>query len=159
MEPVLKSFLYCDSIVPAPDGKLNLYGLFTDLYAKQFPITYPKFSVLSTWGDGLGFHVQRIKVVNPANTMVLHQSPELYFTLESEDQTVHVQTDVNQMVFTEPGAYTFQVILGGRLAYEHHLHLKLLHEMAPPPQPACKRSKRLKPAFGGRVGSELSLPR
>ena len=26
MEPVLKSFLYCDSIVPAPDGKLNLYG-------------------------------------------------------------------------------------------------------------------------------------
>ena len=74
MEPVLKSFLYCDSIVPAPDGKLNLYGLFTDLYAQQFPITYPKFSVLSTWGDGLGFHVQRIKVVNPANTMVLHQS-------------------------------------------------------------------------------------
>lgn len=124
MEPVLKSFLYCDSIVPAPDGKLNLYGLFTDLYAKQFPITYPKFSVLSTWGDGLGFHVQRIKVVNPANTMVLHQSPELYFTLETEDQTVHVQTDVNQMVFTEPGAYTFQVLLGGRLAYEHHLHLK-----------------------------------
>lgn len=124
MEPVLKSFLYCDSIVPAPDGKLNVYGLFTDLFAAKFPITYPKFSVLSTWGDGLGFHVQRIKVVNPANTMVLHQSPELYFTLESEEQTVHVQCDVNQMVFTEPGAYTFQVHLGGRLAYEHHLHLK-----------------------------------
>lgn len=123
MEPSLKSFLYCDSIVPAPDGKLNLYGLFTDLYAKSFPITYPRFSVLSTWGGGLGFHVQRIKIVNPANTMMLHQSPELYFTLETQEQTVHVQSDVNQMVFTEAGAYKFQVFLGSRLAYEHHLHI------------------------------------
>lgn len=125
MEPVLKSFLYCDSIVPAPDGKLNLYGLFTDLFAKGFPITYPRFSVLSTWGGGLGFHVQRIKIVNPANTMMLHQSPELYFTLETQEQTVHVQSDVNQMVFTEPGAYKFQIFLGSRLAHEHHLHLHL----------------------------------
>ncbi len=125
MEPELKSFLYCDSIVPAPDGKLNLYGLFTDLYTKGFPITYPRFSVLSTWSGGEGFHVQRIKVLNPANTMVLHQSPELYFTLESQDQTVHVQADVNQMVFAEPGAYRFQVFLGSRLAYEHLLNIHL----------------------------------
>lgn len=123
MEPVLKSFLYCDSIVPAPDGKLNLYGLFSDLYTKAFPITYPRFSVLSTWSGGQGFHVQRLKIFNPANTMMLHQSPELYFTLESPDQTVHVQCDVNQMVFTEEGAYKFQVFLGSRLAYEHHLQL------------------------------------
>lgn len=124
MEPVLKSFLYCDSIVPAPDGKLNLYGMFSELYAKEFPVTYPRFSVLSTWGDGLGFHVQRIKVFNPANTMMLYQSPELYFTLESQDQTVHVQSDMNQMVFTESGSYRFQVFLHGRLAYEHQLYIK-----------------------------------
>lgn len=124
MEPVLKSFLYCDSIVPAPDGKLSLYGMFSDLYAKSFPITYPRFSVLSTWSGGVGFHVQRIKVVNPANTMVLHQSPELYFTLEEQEQTVHVQTDVNQMVFTEPGAYKFQIFLGGRLVQEMLLPVK-----------------------------------
>lgn len=124
MEPVLKSFLYCDSVVPAPDGKLNLYGLFTELYTKSFPVTYPRFSILSTWGDGLGFHVQRIKVFNPANTMMLYQSPELYFTLDTQDQTVHVQADMNQMVFTEPGAFRFQVFLHGRLAYEHQLFIK-----------------------------------
>lgn len=123
MEPVLKSFLICDSIVPAPGGKLNLYGLFTDLFAKGFPITYPRFSVLSTWGGGLGFHVQRIKIFNPANTMMLYQSPELYFTLENEQQTVHVQSDVNSMVFSEPGAYKFQVFLAGRFAYEHQLYM------------------------------------
>lgn len=126
MEPILKSFLYCDSIVPAPDGKLNLYGLFTDLYTKSFPVTYPRFSVLSTWGGGLGFHVQRIKIFNPANTMMLHQSPELYFTLETQEQTVHVQSDVNQMVFPEPGAYRFLVFLGSRQVTEHYLHLHLL---------------------------------
>lgn len=126
MEPILKSFLYCDAIVPAPDGKLNIYGMFTDLYAKSFPITYPRFSVLSTWGAGLGFHVQRIKIFNPANTMMLHQSPELYFTLDTEQHTVHVHSDVNSMVFTEPGAYKFQIFLGGRMTSEHFLHIHLL---------------------------------
>ena len=79
--------------------------------------------MISTWGGGLGFHVQRIKIVNPANTMMLHQSPELYFTLETQEQTVHVHTDVNQMVFPEPGAYRFQVFLGSRQLCEHYLHL------------------------------------
>lgn len=55
--------------------------------------------------------------------MMLHQSPELYFTLETQEQTVHVQSDVNGMVFPEVGAYRFQIFLGSRQVSEYHLHL------------------------------------
>lgn len=124
MEPVLRSFLFCDSVVPAHNGRLTCYGIFSDLYSESFPITQPRFSVLATWGNGSGFHVQVIKMYNPARTMMLHQSPEMYFTLEDEQQTVHVQVDVNQAVFTDAGTYYFQIYLGGRLVAEHNLNVR-----------------------------------
>ncbi|MGE0489719.1 MAG: hypothetical protein AB7S38_10945 [Vulcanimicrobiota bacterium] len=124
MEPVLRSFLFCDSVVPAHNGKLTCYGLFSDLYSATFPVTHPKFSILTTWGSGTGFHVQIIKMFNPAKTVLLNQSPEMYFTLEEESQTVHVQVDVNQVVFTDDGAYYFQVYLDNRMVAEHTLNYR-----------------------------------
>ena len=122
MEPILRSFQFCDAVVPAQAGKLTCYGIFTDLYAPTFPTTYPRFSMLTTWSCGKGFHIQVIKMYNPAKTMLLNQSPEMYFTLEDETQTVHVQVDVNQVVFTEPGSYFFQVFLDTRVVAEHRLN-------------------------------------
>lgn len=128
MEPALRSLIFCESVVPAPNGRLTCYGIFSDLYTKTFPITQPKFSIMATWSGGKGFHVQVIKMFNPAKTMMLHQSPEMYFTLEDEMQTVHVQVDVNQAVFTDPGAYSFQVFLHGRLVAEHSLNVRQMAE-------------------------------
>jgi hypothetical protein len=122
LEPILRSFQFCDAVVPAQAGKLTCYGVFTDLFATTFPITYPRFSIMTTWGCGNGFHIQVVKMFNPAKTMLLNQSPEMYFTLEDETQSVHVQVDVNQIVFTEPGSYFFQVFLDSRLVAEHRLN-------------------------------------
>ena len=122
MEPVLRSFVFCDAVVPAQGGKLTCYGVFTDLFSGQFPVTHPRFSILTSWSQGTGFHVQVIKMFNPARTMLLNQSPEMYFTLEDESQTCHVQVDVNQTVFAEPGSYFFQVFLDSRLVAEHRLN-------------------------------------
>jgi len=122
VEPVLRSFLFCDAVVPAQGGKLMCYGVFSDLYSPIFPVTHPRFSILTSWSGGTGFHVQVIKMYNPAKTMLLNQSPEMYFTLEDESQTAHVQVDVNQAVFTESGSYFFQVFLDSRMIAEHRLN-------------------------------------
>lgn len=61
---------------------------------------------------------------NPARTVLLNQSPEMYFTLEEETQTVHVQVDVNQVVFTDEGSYFFQVYLDNRMIAEHTLNYR-----------------------------------
>jgi hypothetical protein len=124
VEPVLQSVLFCDAVVPGTRGKLTCYGIFSDLYASKFPVTHPRFSILTTWTRGTGFHVQVIKMFNPARTVILHQSPEMYFTLNDETQTTHVQVDVNQVVFAEPGSYSFQVFLDSRLVAEHWLHYR-----------------------------------
>lgn len=126
MELSLKSFLFCESIVPAPGGKMNCYGVFTDLFANQFPYTVPRFSMLASWSGGKGFQVQVVKMLNPARTALLHQSPEMYFTLEDESQSAHVQIDMNQIVFTESGAYVFQIFLHGRQLSEVRLNV---HQM------------------------------
>ncbi|MGI5843879.1 MAG: DUF6941 family protein [Candidatus Xenobium sp.] len=125
MEPVLRSLNFCDAVVPGNQGKLTCYGLFTDLWADRFPVTYPRFSVLTTWSQGKGFHVQVLKLLNSSKTMQLNQSPEMYFTLNDPTQSTHVQVDVNQVVFPEPGAYIFQVFLDGRLMAEHSLIWRL----------------------------------
>jgi hypothetical protein len=122
LEPILRSLQFCDAVVPAQAGKLTCYGVFADLYAAQFPATYPRFSILTTWGSGTGFHIQVIKMFNPTKSMQLHQSPEMYFTLDDESQTVHVQVDLNQIVFAEPGSYVFQVFLDSRMVAEHRLN-------------------------------------
>ncbi len=121
MEPVLRSFTFCDAVVPGNQGKLTCYGIFTDLWADRFPTTHPRFSVLTTWSRGSGFHVQVLKLLNASKTMQLNQSPEMYFTLNDETQSAHVQVDVNQVVFPEPGAYVFQVFLDNRLVTEQTL--------------------------------------
>ena len=121
MEPTLRSFNFCDAVVPGDQGKLTCYGVFTDLWARQFPVTYPRFSILTTWSRGTGFHVQVLKLLNASRTMQLNQSPEMYFTLDDETQSTHVQVDVNQVVFPEAGPYLFQVYLDGRLVAEHTL--------------------------------------
>lgn len=125
MEPVLRSFIFCDAVVPGLDGKLTCYGTFSDLYSSKFPITYPQFCILTTWTRGVGFHIQQIKILNPTKTMVLCQSPQMYFTLNDETETANVKTDVNQIVFAEPGTYYFQVYLDNELLGEFPLHFRL----------------------------------
>ncbi|MBM3462875.1 MAG: hypothetical protein FJX76_12300 [Armatimonadetes bacterium] len=124
MDPILRNFIFCDSVVPILDGKLASYGIFSDLFADHFPLTYPRFSILCSWTQAPGFHIQQVKMLNPARSLIMHQSPESYFTLNDTSESAHVIVDVNQVVFTEPGTYFFQVYLDNRPAGEYTLHVR-----------------------------------
>ncbi|MHB2019395.1 MAG: DUF6941 family protein [Candidatus Xenobia bacterium] len=124
MEPLLRNLLFCDSVVPLLEGKIAAYGIFTDLFTAQFPVTYPKFCIMTSWTQAPGFHIQQIKLLNPARTALIQQSPEQYFTLNNETETANVITEVNQIMFTEPGAYVFQVLVDNRMAGEYPLYFR-----------------------------------
>lgn len=124
MNPLLRNFLFCDSVVPIVDGKIASYGIFTDVFAEHFPLTYPKFSILTSWTQAPGFHIQQVKMLNPARSIIMHQSPESYFTLNDPTESAHVIFDINQVIFTEPGSYVFQVSLDNRPAGEFPLHVR-----------------------------------
>jgi len=124
MEPVLRNFLFCDSVVPILGGKLAAYGIFSDLFTATFPLAYPRFSLLLTWTQAPGFHILQVKMLNPARSLIMHQSPESYFTLNDESESAHVIIDINQVVFTEPGGYIFQVFLDNRPVAEFPLQVR-----------------------------------
>jgi hypothetical protein len=77
---------------------------------------------LCSWTNGTGFHIQQIKLLNPTKSLIVTQSPEQYFTLNEETETAYITTDVNQIIFTEPGAYHFQVFLDQKLVDEIPLY-------------------------------------
>ncbi len=125
MEPKLRSFIFCDAVVPALDGKMICYGIFSDLFVSKFPVSYPQFSIMSTWFKGEGFHIQQIKIMNAARTAIISQSSEMFFTLNNQTETVNLKTDVNQIVFQDGGPYFFQVYLDGEMVDEFPLYLRL----------------------------------
>ncbi|HEY4002421.1 MAG TPA: hypothetical protein VGO93_26355 [Candidatus Xenobia bacterium] len=124
MEPVLRNFIFCDAIVPLPEGKIACYGIFTDLFVAAFPVTYPRFCIMTSWTQAPGFHIQQIKMLNPARTAIIQQSPEQYFTLSNETETANVITELNQLMFSEAGAYVFQLLVDSRLAGEFPLYFR-----------------------------------
>lgn len=124
MDPILRNLLFCDSVVPILDGKFVSYGIFTDIWVPQFPLTFPHFSLLCSWTQAPGFHIQQVKMLNPARSLIMHQSPESYFTLNDGTESAHVIVDVNQVVFTEPGTYFFQIYLDSRSVAEIPLQVR-----------------------------------
>ncbi len=124
MELALTNVIFCDSVIPLPDNKLVCYGVFSELSSSRYPFSYPHFSVMCAWSNGTGFHVQQLKLLNPTHSLIVTQSQEQYFTLEEETETAYVTTDVNQLVFTEPGTYHLQIFLDSRLVEERPLYFR-----------------------------------
>lgn len=124
MDPTLQSMVYCDAVVPSWDGKLICYGLFSELKAPSFPFACPHFCLLTTWVKGSGFFTQRLKIYNPQHSVLIAQSPEMYFTLDDPDQVVTLQVDVKQVVFSDTGTYMVQIILNDRIDAEFPLRVK-----------------------------------
>ena len=63
--------------------------------------------------------------MNSSKSMIVSQSPEMFFTLNNPTETVNLKTDVNQIVFQDGGPYYFQVFLDGELVEEFPLYLRL----------------------------------
>ena len=111
MEPKLKSYLFCDAIVPLPEGKIACYGIFTEVRFPSFPNSLPQFNILTSWSGGEGFHRLKMKILNPKKSLIISTSPETYFTLPGPEITAHVEIKVNKILFPEPGSYVFRLIL------------------------------------------------
>jgi len=122
MELVLRNVIFCDAVAPLLDNKIACYGIFNEVVSGDYPLNYPHFCIMCAWTNGTGFHIQTIKLLNPTRSLILTQSPEQYFTLEEETETVYVTTEVNQIIFTEPGTYYFQIFLDKTLVDEVPLY-------------------------------------
>ena len=126
----------CDHAAATPDGKLDLHGIFHDLYAPGFPARQDRMTlVLSLEWDrnDAGRHSFRVDVRGPDGRLTL--------TVEGQSEVTHRPADrppprtqlvmpIEDVVFPVPGRYEFEVKVKGNVLAGPTLHLVEVEEGA-----------------------------
>ena len=119
----------CDRVTTAPDGKLDLRGVFHDLYAHGFPARQDAMTlvlVLEWDRDDHGRHNFRVDVRDPEGRPTL--------TLEGQSEVTpapagrppartQLVMPIEDVVFPMPGRYALDVKVKGRTLAGPSLHL------------------------------------
>ena len=119
----------CDRVTTTPDGKLDLRGVFQDLYAPGFPACQDAITlvlVLEWDRDDHGRHNFRVDVRDPEGRPTL--------TLEGQSEVTpapagrppartQLVMPIEDVVFPMPGRYALDVRVKGRTLAGPSLHL------------------------------------
>ena len=125
----LLTFAVCDQAATTPDGKIDVHGVFHDLYAPGFPAGHDRMTlvVCIEWDrDDAGRHRFRVDVRGPDGRPTLTVEGESEVTPRPADrppprtQLVMLLEDV---VFPVPGRYDFDIRVKGQVMPGPVLHL------------------------------------
>lgn len=132
----LQLALVCDDARENPEGKLDIHGIFNDLYAPGFPARQDRMVLVLTleWSHGdEGRHLFRAELVDPEGRPSLTVEGETEVDprpLDRPPPRTRLVLPLEQVIFPIPGRYTFQVQVKGRTLEGPSLHLV---ETGPPP--------------------------
>lgn len=119
----------CDHAAATPDGKLNLHGIFHDLYAPGFPARQDRMTlVLSLEWDrsDAGRHSFRVDVRGPDGRPTLTVEGQSEVTPRPEGRPpprTRLVMPLEDVVFPVPGRYEFEVKVKGNVLAGPTLHL------------------------------------
>ncbi len=111
----------CDHAAPGPDGKLDLHGVFHDLYAPGFPARQDRMTLVLTleWDrTDEGRHVFRIDVRDPEGRPTLTVEGESTVTPARAGRPpprTPLVMPLEDVVFPVPGRYEFEVRVKGHV--------------------------------------------
>ena len=116
---VLSSSL-CDHAAATPDGKLDVHGIFHDLYAPGFPARQDRMTLVLAleWDRGdNGRFAFRVDVTGPGRRPVLTVEGQSEVTprpAERPPPRTRLVLPLEDVVFPAPGRYEFRVTAKGR---------------------------------------------
>lgn len=119
----------CDHAAATPDGKLNLHGVFHDLYAPGFPARQDRMTlVLSLEWDrsDAGRHAFRVDVRGPDGRPTLTVEGQSEVSPRPADRApprTQLVMPLEDVVFPVPGRYEFDVTVKGNVLAGPTLHL------------------------------------
>lgn len=126
----------CDHAAATPDGKLNLHGIFHDLYAQGFPARQDRMTlVLSLEWDrsDAGRHSFRVNVRGPDGRPTLTVEGQSEVTPRPAGRPpprTQLVIPLEDVVFPVPGRYEFEVKVKGNVLAGPTLHLVEVEEGA-----------------------------
>jgi hypothetical protein len=113
---ILSEGIYRDSI----SGKRTLFGMFSTLFAPEFPATHSFMAVYCVLTDGYGSTSITLKIEGPDGSETI---PEMNGIVEFTDPRLVVELDfiLQNVVFPTPGEYRIQVYGAGEFLLERRL--------------------------------------
>lgn len=125
----LLAFAVCDQAAATPDGKLDVQGVFHDLYAPGFPARQDRMTlvVCIEWDrDDSGLHRFRVDVRGPGGRPTLTVEGESEVSprpAERPPPRTQLVMPLEDVVFPVPGRYDFDIRVKGHVMPGPVLHL------------------------------------
>ncbi len=119
--------LLADAATIDASGKLNILGIFDRIGVVQFPAQHGRVTLVLRFTAGtseIGSHDVHIRMSDPGGAEVLSLNGEMQLvggTTAPEGIRVPHILNLDGLVFTRPGMYSFDVKVDG----EHHVSLPL----------------------------------
>lgn len=124
IRPNLQFSVLCDDVRREDNGKFILIGLFEAITAKVFPATHPTLFVVNRWCKGQGSFLQKIKIVNSRDNVIVFQTNEQAFELQDIDGHHTLISKINNIIFPTQGKYWVEVLLDGNLILNYPIMLR-----------------------------------
>jgi hypothetical protein len=108
-KPQLLAWLTCDGVHIDPgSGKHTILGVFSNIQARQFPVTHPFMVWFLTISDcAPGEHKMRISMgVEPTNMQPLLERP---FTTQGPLQRINLINEIRNLSFPAAGDYSLLI--------------------------------------------------
>lgn len=107
----LKLFTIADNALVDQAGKLSIIGIFTEIYADNFPATHPSLSVVTAWSGETGNHKQKIRIIDPQNK-VIFSSDWVNFEIKTGGRHQSI-FNISVLTFPQKGDYKVEVCVDG----------------------------------------------
>ncbi len=125
----LQLALVCDHAKTTDDGKLDVHGVFNDLYAPAFPALQNHMVLVLAveWSrSDSGRYRFRVELIDPDGKPTLSVEGHTDVDSRPEDRPparTRLMLPLEKVVFPKPGAYRFKVQLKGKWHDGPSLHL------------------------------------
>jgi len=137
----LQLALVCDHAAATAEGKLDVHGIFNDLYAPAFPAVQDRMVLVLAveWSrSDSGRYLFRVELVDPEGKPTLSVDGHTEVDARPDDRPparTRLVLPLEKVVFPGPGEYRFKVQLKGDWHEGPSLHL-IASETLPGPEEA-----------------------
>ena len=113
----LKYAFVCDSANISLQGNLNALGIFSNINASQYPVTFGRFFYVATimfHGSEIGPHRFKLLFVNDSDKEII---PPVEGELNATPQALNnnLLLELNGITFPNPGIYKFTLSVDNKL--------------------------------------------
>ncbi|MHC4390075.1 MAG: DUF6941 family protein [Planctomycetota bacterium] len=125
--PSVQAILICDMVIKeAQSNKHSAIGIFTDVFASQFPMTLHALAVYANLTDALGMYSLSVELRDLSRDKVLGRVQGLKFQSRDKLATHDFGIRFVNTVFPSAGVYEFRLLADDRLLGAKKLRVNAL---------------------------------